>query len=71
MNYAKPVGRPRAATRNSVRLMAIGQRQDIQHLIDHLCKLGFCDHVDWSKLQPHPDHSGDFLSIMTQWRNRE
>ncbi len=71
MNYAKPVGRSRAVNCNPVRLMAIGQRQDVQHLIDQLCKLGFCDYVDWSKLQPHPDHSGDYLSIMTQWRSRD
>jgi hypothetical protein len=67
MNYAKPLGRPRAATSNSVRLLAIGPRPDLQHTIDHLCKLGFCDHIAWSKPQPYPDNPGDYFSIMTKW----
>lgn len=67
MNYAKPVGRPRAAISEPVRLLAIGPRQDVQSVIDHLCALGFCDRAAWSKVQPYRNDSGDYFSIMTKW----
>jgi hypothetical protein len=34
---------------------------------NHLCTLHFCDHAEWSKLQPKPDEPGQFLSVMTKW----
>jgi len=69
MNYAKPIYRPRAMA-NPVRLLAIGDRQDVQNTIDQLCSLGFCDHADWSRLQPYRDRPGDYFSVMTKWLNR-
>jgi hypothetical protein len=50
------------------RVLLIGSRDGIRETIDHLCTLNFCDHAEWSKIQPHPDRLGDFLSTMTKWR---
>lgn len=69
MNYAKPMGLSRAATGNPVRLLAIGDRRDVQAVIDSLCLLGFCDHAEWSRLQPYRDRPGEYFSVMTKWFN--
>ena len=44
------------------------ERDVVLMAIDHLCVLNFCDHSAWSKIQPHPDRQGDYLSTMTKWR---
>ncbi len=68
MNIGNPIGQPRAAIAEPVRLLVIGTRPGIQETIDHLCTLHFCDHAEWSKIQPKPDEPGQYLSIMTKWR---
>jgi hypothetical protein len=67
MNYARPVGSPRASAAHPVRLLVIGDRSGIRETIDQLCTLGFSDHSDWSDIMPKPD-SSEFMSIMTKWR---
>jgi hypothetical protein len=69
MNFAKPIGRARAATAEPVRILVIGSRQNVQDTIDHLCKLHFCDHADWSKINAKHDSPGDWMSILTKWKN--
>jgi hypothetical protein len=68
MNLARPLARPRAAIADPVRILVIGTRKDVQETIDQLCTLHFCDHAEWSKIQPKPDEPGQCLSIMTKWR---
>jgi hypothetical protein len=68
MNMAPPIVRPTRANAEPTRILVIGTREGIHETIDHLCSLTFCDHADWTRIQPHPDRSGDFLSTMTKWR---
>jgi hypothetical protein len=68
MNMAPPTVRPTRSNAEPTRLLLIGTRDGIRETIDHLCALTFCDHAEWSKIQPHPDRPGDFLSTMTKWR---
>lgn len=70
MNYANFLRRPHA-TKNPVRLLAIGHRQDLQTIIDRLCVLGFCDHAEWSKPQPYREQPGDHFTILTKWIDRD
>jgi hypothetical protein len=67
MNISRPLGSARALTADPVRILVIGDRDRIQQTIDHLCMLHFCDHAEWSKIQPKPDEPGQFLTIMTKW----
>jgi hypothetical protein len=67
MNISRPDGSARALSIEPVRILVIGNRDRITQTIDHLCNLHFCDHADWSKIQPKPDEPGQFLSIMTKW----
>jgi hypothetical protein len=63
-----PIDRSQRMTAEPLRHLLIGTRSDIQATIDHLCTLHFCDHAEWSKIQPHPTRPNDFLSTMTKWR---
>jgi hypothetical protein len=67
MNIGRSDGSARALTLDSVRILVIGKRDRIQQTIDHLCTIHFCDHAEWSQIQPKPDEPGQFLSIMTKW----
>ena len=53
---------------NAGHRIIIGSRDGIQETIDHLCKLHFCDHADWSRICPKHDSPGDCFSIMSKWR---
>jgi hypothetical protein len=77
MNMAQtPTDRPtrwsstdrRSSIAEPTRVLLIGTRSGIQETIDHLCVLNFCDHAEWSKIQPHPTRPDDYLSTMTKWR---
>jgi hypothetical protein len=69
MNMAPPtLDRSVRSIAEPTRILLIGTRDGIQETIDHLCVLNFCDHAAWSKIQPHPDRQGDYLSTMTKWR---
>jgi hypothetical protein len=68
MNMAPPTVRPTRANAEPTRILVIGTRDGIRETIDHLCALTFCDHAEWSTLQPKPDSPGTFLSTMTKWR---
>lgn len=50
--------------RESVRLLAIGSRQGVTHVIHQLHKLGFAEVGAWSPLLPGPN-PGEVMSILT------
>jgi hypothetical protein len=62
------IARPTRSIAEPTRVLLIGTRSGIQETIDHLCVLNFCDHAEWSKIQPHPTRPDDYLSTMTKWR---
>ena len=68
MNMSSPIDRLTRANAEPTRLLVIGTRANVQETIDHLCALNFCDHAEWSRIQPHPAQMGQYLSTMTKWR---
>jgi hypothetical protein len=67
MNYSKPIALTTRANAEPVRVLVIGSRGGVQETIDQLCGLGFCDHAQWSRIQPKPE-TGEYMAIMTKWR---
>jgi hypothetical protein len=68
MNIAPPMVRTARGSAEPVRLLLIGSREGVRETIDLLCVLAFCDHAEWSNIEPYPQRSGDFFSVMTKWR---
>jgi hypothetical protein len=68
MNMAPPIVRTARGSAEPVRVLLVGSRQGVRATIDLLCFLAFCDHAEWSKVEPYPQRSGDFFSVMTKWR---
>jgi hypothetical protein len=68
MNNTPPIVRPNRANAEPTRILVIGSRDDVRETIDHLCVLNFCDHAEWSTINPYPERLGEFFSTMTKWR---
>ncbi len=66
MNIARPTVPSVRANAEPVRIMILGSRPGIQEIIDLLCVLGFCDHADWSAIQPRPER-GECMAIITKF----
>jgi hypothetical protein len=67
MNIGKPPALSIRGNAEPVRILVMGSRAGIQEIIDRLCVLGFSDHADWSRIQPHGER-GELMAIMTKWR---
>jgi hypothetical protein len=55
-----------ARDREAVRVLLIGSRRGIEHLILTLRSLNFAEAHEWSDPQPEP-HSGKLMSILTKY----
>jgi hypothetical protein len=68
MNMATPIVRTARGSAEPVRVLLVGSREGVRETIDLLCVLSFCDQAAWSNIEPYPQRSGDFFSVMTKWR---